>query len=260
MLTTYQGAAVAEWTKIRSLRSTWWTLAAMVGSSIALAAITCGVVAAHWATATAADKAGWDPTNQSLSGTLTAQIAIAVLGVLAITAEFSTGTIRASVMATPHRTPLTVAKAVVVGFIALVVGEIGAFGSFFVGQAILSGHAPSASIGQPGVLRAVVLCGVYCALVALVALGLGLILRHTAGAISAIVGIFLVLPGVIALLPGKLAADINRLTPEQLGANSMGAVVHVPDAFSALTATVLMAAYAVAIVAVGNLLLRRRDV
>ena len=106
MLATYQGATAAEWTKLKSLRSTWWTLAAMVGSSIGLAAITCGVVAAHWATATPADKAGWDPTNQSLSGTLTAQIAIAVLGVLAITAEMSTGTIKASVMAVPHRTPL----------------------------------------------------------------------------------------------------------------------------------------------------------
>jgi ABC-2 type transport system permease protein len=259
-LTTYRRLTAAEWTKLRSLRSTTWTMIAMVVSSFGLAALICAVNAHDFSTFTAADRATWDPTNTSLVGTIFGQLAIGVFGVLAVTAEYASGTIRASLTAVPHRGRWLVAKASVYAAVALVVGEVVSFGSFLMGQAIFSGKAPTASLAHLDVVRAVGLAGVYLALVCLLAMGIGTILRHTAAAITAVVALLLVVPGIISALPGGLAHSVDRFLPEQIAGSSMAAVLPEAHSFGPWTGTALLVSY-VAVVLVGAAaLLRSRDV
>lgn len=259
-LATYRRLTASEWTKLRSLRSTQWTLLALVVTSIGLAALGCAVNAHDWPNFTAADRASWDPTNTSLSGTILGQLAIGVFGVLAITAEYSSGTIRASLTAVPRRTRWFVAKASVYGLAALVVGEVVSFASFLMGQAIFSGRVPSASLTNLEVVRAVGLAGVYLSLVCLLAMALGTILRHTAAAITVVVALLLVVPGVVSALPGGIQNSVGRFLPEQLGGSSMGAVVPEPHAFGPWVATGLLTSYVLAVLVGAVALLRRRDV
>jgi ABC-2 type transport system permease protein len=250
----------AEWTKLRTLRSSGWTLAAMFVASLGLAALIAATDAHGYSGLTAADKAGWDPTNESLAGTLFGQLAIGVFGVLAITGEFASGTIRSSIAAAPRRTPLLAAKAVVYGAVALVAGELISLASFFVGQAIFSGQAPTASLGQPGVARAILLAGVYLALICLISLGIGFLIRHTAGAITAVVALLLVLPGITSALPDSIRNSFGMFLPVQIGGASMGAVVKVPHALSPWAGFGVLSLYAAIALAFGGLTLTRRDV
>ena len=178
----------AEWTKLISLRSTKWTLAIST-----VGALLVTFLSAH---SVLHKPGGWyhgfDPTNQVLAGLAVFALALGVLGVLAMTGEYGTGTIRSSLAAMPRRDTLMAAKVIVVGALTFVVGEVAAFATFFFGQAILSsGGAPTAALGQPGVLRAVTLTGAFLSLFALLGLGLGIVIRHTAGAIAAFAGITL---------------------------------------------------------------------
>lgn len=250
----------AELTKLTSLRSSGWTLGAMAVLSIGLSTLLCAVINHHWSGASASDKATWDPTNQSLAGTIFGQLAIAVFGVLAMTSEFASGTIRSSIAAVPRRTPLLVAKAVVYGGVALVVGEVISMASFFIGQAIFRGPVPHATFGQPGVARAVLLAGVYLALICLISLGIGCLLRNTAGAITAVVALLLVVPGIFSALPTSFQNSVGRFLPDNIGGDSMAAVVPEPHSLSAFGGTVMLVAYAVIALIAGGWALRRRDI
>jgi ABC-2 type transport system permease protein len=259
-LTTYRRLVTAEWTKLRSLRSTTWTLTAMVVASLGLCALGCALNAHDFSTFSAADRATWDPTNTSLSGTIFGQLAIGVFGVLAVTGEYASGTIRASLTAVPRRTRFLIAKASVYGAVVLVIGEVVSFASFLMGQAIFSGKAPTASLADFDVVRAVALAGVYLVFIALISMAIGMMLRHTAGAITAVVALLLVVPGILSALPGTIGDSIGRFLPEQLAGSSMGAVVPEPHAFGPWTGTAVLASY-VAVVLVGAAsLLRSRDV
>jgi ABC-type transport system involved in multi-copper enzyme maturation permease subunit len=250
----------AEWIKLRSLRSTRWTLAAMVIASIGLGALICGETAAHWSHLSTADKATWDPTNNSLVGTVFGQLAIAVFGVLAIAGEYSSGTIRSSVAAAPRRTPLLAAKVVTYGGVALALGELVSFTSYFLGQALYGGQVPRSSIGDPGVARAVAMTGGYLALVCLIAIGIAIMLRHTAGAITSIVAILLVVPAIMAALPSSLQNSIGRFLPEQIASSSTGAVLPEPHNFSPWVGFGLMVLYAAIALGAGTWTFLHRDV
>jgi ABC-2 type transport system permease protein len=250
----------AEWTKLRSLRSSAWTLGAMGVASIGLACLVAAIDAHGYSSMSAADKAAWDPTNESLAGTIFGQLAIAVFGVLAITGEFASGTIRASIAAVPRRTPLLAAKAAVYGGVALVSGEAISLVSFLIGQRILAIHAPHATLGQPGVLRAVVLAGVYLAFICLISIGLGTLLRHTAGAITAIVALLLVIPGVVSAFPASVQNAFGRFLPEQIAGSSMGAVVREPHTFTPLAGTGMLVLYVAVVMGLAAVSLVRRDV
>ncbi len=245
-------AVNAEWTKLTSLRSTTWALLATVVGTLAVC-----VFSAHSATHHPARwYQGFDPTNQTMAGLALGSLVIGILGILVITGEYGTGTMRSSLAATPQRSVLLSAKVIVVGLLALVLGEVLSFGSYFVGSAVLSsGGAPTATLGQPGVLRAVVESGAYLALVALFGLGLGTIIRHTAGAIAAFVGATLLLP--ILLQHGN--GSPGRFAPEVIYANSVAAVVPQPGFLSATLGFLLMSAYTAAVIWLGAVLLRRRD-
>ena len=136
---------------------------------------------------------------------------------LAVTSEFSSGMIRATFAAAPRRPLVLAAKAAIVAAVTLVAGEILAFVAFGVGEAVLKSQFPHAALGQPGVLRAVLMAGAYPALIALIGLGLGALIRHTAGAISAVVGVLFVLPLILIPLGtsiqnsvGQVHADADR--------------------------------------------------
>ncbi len=248
----FRQAFAAEVSKLSSLRSTKWILAiTAVGSMLVT------YLAVHGAVHQSRDfYQGFDPTNQSMAGLSIGSLALGVLGVLTITGEYGSGTMRSTLAAVPRRETLFAAKATVVGLLTLVVGEVLSFAAFFFGQAVLSsGGAPHAHLGQPGVLRAVVMTGAFLSLFTLLGLGLGLIMRHTAGAIATFAGIAFLLPILFQQLP----SHPGRYTPAIIFANSVSATVPHGHQLSATIGFMLMVLYCVGALAVGAVLLVKRD-
>jgi ABC-2 type transport system permease protein len=244
--------ARAEFSKLRTLRSTKWMLSVVVAGSLLLTFLaTNHIHESH------GQIFRFDPTNQSLTGMALGSLAIGVLGVLAITGEYGSGTIRSSLAATPRRPLFLAGKALVVGAITLVVGEVMTFACFFLGQSILSGNAPTASLGQSGVVEALALTGAYMALLGMFGLGLGVIIRNTAGAITAFVGLTFLLP--VVLQPLNSHGNPGRFAPEQILANSVATVVHQSGQLSPATGFLWMVFYCALVLVVGTMLLLHRD-
>jgi ABC-2 type transport system permease protein len=252
-----RGAARMEWLKLRSVRSTAWIMLIFAASLIGLAIVGLGHV--HWAAMTGADRARFDPVNDSFTGLALGQLAFGVLGVLMITSEFSSGLIRVTFAAVPRRPLLLAAKAAVLGAVTLAAGEILAFAAFAAGEAALTAAAPHASLGQPGVLRAVLMAGAYPALVALAGLGLGAVIRHTAGAICALAGILFVLPLLLIPLGTAVQDSAGKFLPMMIGENSATAVKPVADALSPALGFGLLCLYTAAALAAAAVVLARRD-
>jgi len=253
----FRTVAQMEWLKLRSVRSTWWTLLVFAAGMIGLAILV--MTHQHWATMSAADRASFDPTNDSYAGLAIGQLALGVLGVLAVTSEFSSGMIRATFAAAPRRPLVLAAKAAIVAAVALVAGEILAFVAFGVGEAVLKNPAPHASLGQPGVLRAVLMAGAYPALIALIGLGLGALIRHTAGAISAVVGVLFVLPLILVPLGTSIQNSVGQFLPMVIAENSLTAVKPVAHSLSPGVGLALLCGYAAAALVAGGWALARRD-
>jgi ABC-2 type transport system permease protein len=192
----------SEFTKIRSVRSTYWSLFLLVVVSLGWGVAFCEGEAAHWSHLSAQARAGLDSTQASVIGVaLLGQLVIAVLGALTITSEYSTGMIRTSLTAMPRRGLLFAAKAAVFTTVTLVVAFLASFASFFLGQALLASTHAGAALTQPGVLRAVTASTLYVAMCGLFAFGLGAILRSTAGAITAALGLLFLVPQLARALP-----------------------------------------------------------
>jgi hypothetical protein len=211
-----------------------------------------------WGTLTPAQRLRFDPTSLSLSGLFLAQMAIGVLGVLMITSEYATGQIRATLGATPRRMSVLAAKAVTFVMVVVTVGLVASFSAFSIGQAIFSGKHIGVSLGDPGILRAVIGGALYLAAVGALGLGLGTILRRTAGAIAALVGLLLVIPLVSTFLPATWNDHLTCYLPAQAG---MAVFRVVPDAnaLSPWTGFAVLVGYATLALVVGGLLLVRRD-
>jgi ABC-2 type transport system permease protein len=251
------GVLRSEFTKLRTLRSTLWSIAALAATTIAVGVLVTRSDASSWAHMSPSDRADFDPTNQSLAGLAIGQLALGVLGILAITTEFSTGSIRSTLSAVPNRPLLLAAKASVFGAVALLVGETVAFLAFLSGQAILSGTAPHTSLFQPAVLRAVLLAGVYVAGSGLIALGLGAIIRHTAAAITAFVALNLALPLALNAFPKTIQDTIGHYLPDRIGSSLAAAAPGA--AWSPWTALGLLCLYVAIALGVGGWQLRHRD-
>jgi ABC-2 type transport system permease protein len=257
------GVLRSELTKLRSVRSTTWTLLLTIVFTVGIGIIATATASGHWAHSSQADRLTFDPTNLSLAGLLLGQLTIGILGVLVITAEYGTGTIRASLAAVPDRRLFLAAKAATFALVALVVGEVVSFAAFFIGQMMISGSAPHATIGQAGVLRAVVGGGLYVAVLGLLALGLGAIIRHTAGAIAAFVGILLIIPVLTPAFPTSIQNTISKFEPTTIG-NAMTTVnTHLAQGaaptFSPWVGLAIMCGYAALALAVGGWRLMRHD-
>ena len=245
-------AMLAEWAKFTSLRSTRWILVVTLAATLLVTSLSTHGAIHHnrqW-------YQGFDPTNTALSGLAVGSLVIGVLGVLAMTGEYSSGTIRSSLAATPRRDVFFLAKVVDFALVALVIGMVLSFASFFVGQAVLSGGgAPSATLSDPGVLRVLVESGAFLGLLALFGLGIGAIIRHSAGAIGAFVGCTL----LSSILLQHVAGNPGRFTPEMIFGNSVASVVRVPGALNSTTGFAYMALYTVVALVLGGLLLSTRD-
>jgi len=211
---------LSEWTKLRSVRSTVWSLIVLVVVSVGFTALFAALTAANWTGPHAAPRDATilaDPVSSILgTGIGLGQLAVCVLGAMVMTSEYSTGVIRASLLAVPRRVPMLAAKAVVFAALIFVVGEIVTFGSYFLGSTILHSHV-AVSLGQPGVARAVIGTGLALTVLGLFAMAIGALIRHTAGAIATVIGVVLVLPILTGLLPGSVGAHINAYLPEQAG-------------------------------------------
>ncbi len=254
----FRAVSRAEWTKMRSVRSTMWTLLVALGLAIGFGALVSVSQMSSWDTLDPAVRARFDPTSFSLSGLFLAQIAIGVLGVLLITSEYATGQIRATLAATPQRVTVLAAKAVTFVAVVVAVGLVASFGAFFVGQAIFSAKGLDASLGDPEVLRAVIGGALYLAAVGLLGLGIGTILRRTAGAISALVGMLVVVPIVTGFLPSSWNESVGRFFPARAGMAVFN-VLPDPASLSPWIGFAVLVGYAAVALIVGGLLLARRD-
>lgn len=245
-----------EWIKLRSLRSTAWIFVIFTVSMVGLAILDLGFQSS--ARLTPAQLATWDPTAQGFEGLAVAGPLMGVLGILAITGEYSSGLIRTTLAAVPRRPRVLAAKAAVVGAVTLVAGEVLAFAGFLAGEAVLAGSVPHASLGQATVARAVLMAGAVPALLGLIGLGLGALVRHTVGAVSLFFGLLFVLPALLLPLPDY--AEIIRYTPLLIVQNSLiGVRPVVAHALGAWPGLLLMCLYAVAALAAGGWALARRD-
>ncbi len=253
------GLVRAEWTKMRTVRSTVWTLLAMAVITLGIAALAASTIASRWNTFSVVRRLTFDPTSMSLRGLLFSQLIIGVLGVLVMSAEYGTGTIRATLAAEPRRARVLIAKSAVFFVLAAVVGEVLAFGGFLIGQSLLTSPVPHATLTQPGVLRAVTGGGLVIAVLGLFALGLATIIRHSAGAITAYVGVLLVVPIILQTLPSSFSQPILKFMPFTIS-NAMTSVASQgSSAFSPWVGFAILVGYAIVSLAIGGWLLAKRD-
>ena len=253
----FADALRSEFTKIRSTRSTYWTLFALIVVCIGIGALASAGTASH---PNGISRASFDATQQSLAGLYVGQLVIAVLGALTITSEYTTGMIRTSLTVQPRRGVVFAAKAVVFAVVTLITGLIASFGSFFVGQAILSGSHLSATLGQPNVLRAVIGGALFLTACGMLAYGLGAILRHTAAAISTAIGLLFVLTVLVQFLPGSWQNSLDKWMPALAGSQIWTTkVTSGAHQFPAWGGFAVLAGWAAVAIIAGLVLFRTRD-
>ena len=257
----FGGTLRSEFTKIRSVRSTYWTLLVLLAISIGIGAAICAGTAANWDQTSAADRATFDATQVSIAGLFyLGQLVIVVFGAIVLTAEYSTGMIRTSLTAMPRRVTVYAAKALVFAIVALVVTLVAAFIAFFLGQALLASTHANASLSEHDVLRAVIGSALYVTLCGLFAFAAGAIFRHTAATITSIIGLLFVIPILAHLLPSSWYNDIARWLPDSAG-GAITATVAPQDShlFSPWGQFTVFAVYTAILLIVGGILFRRRD-
>ena len=256
---TQARVALSEWTKFVSLRSTRWSLGVGMLLTIALPIVFAAVTASHWAHMSAAERADRHPLDIALAGVNVAQLAIAVLGVLVISGEYSTGMIRSSLIAVPKRLPVLWAKIAVYAAVSFILTLPAVIIAFFASQAILSRHhILQISFGDPGVARSVLGGALYVTLVGIFALGIGTILRNTAGGIAAFAGIFFVIPPLMNILPTSWNNAISQYLPSEAG-RQLFSLHHAAHSLSPTAGGLLMLGYCALTVTVAAMLLVRRD-
>lgn len=252
----------SEWIKLRTLRSTFWSLAAAIALMDGFAMLfSWGFVQRLANHPRRFPDAAQTAITFPIRPYFVAQLAVGVLGVMVITGEYSTGMIRATVAAVPHRLPVLWAKSAVFAALVLVLMEIASFVAFLGGQAIISTSSlhVSATLSTPGALRAVAGVGLYLTVVGLFAVALGTIIRNTAGAIAAVFGTLLVLP-VLGELLGE--TSWGKDIPKYLPSNAGGALLQAPTDSSMLapwTGFGVFCLYTVIALAAAAYTLKRRD-
>jgi ABC-type transport system involved in multi-copper enzyme maturation permease subunit len=251
--------ALSEWTKLRSLRSTIYTLLVTAIVTIGFGALASAITASRWTSMGAADKAEFDPLATSLVGVNFGVLAIGVLGVLLITGEYSTGMIRSTFAAVPKRLPVLWAKAGVYSLVGLAVAVPSTLIAFFAGQAFLSSQHIQISFSHSGVPGAVLGSALYLTLVGLLGLGLGAILRNTAAGIAAFAAIMFVIPPLVSILPASTANAIDPYLPSNAGSAIMK-IGHQAHSLAPWAGLAVFAGYAALSIAIAALTLRRRDV
>lgn len=248
----------SELTKLRSVRSTYWTATAAALGTIAVAVIIC----VQWRVNLLDGKDslhGFDATLTSINGLYLAQIAAGTLGVLVISSEYGTGMIRATMSAVPQRRAVLAAKGVVFAACTLVAGELLSFTAFAIGQAILAPAHASVGFGHPGTLRAVAGGGLYLTAVGMLGFGLGALIRHTAGALSAFFGVLFASTALVDLLPTSWRNTVIDYMPANAGSQIL-TTIRTDSALGPWTGLGVLSLYAAIAVAAATILITRRDV
>jgi ABC-2 type transport system permease protein len=256
--TTVLNVVRSEWTKLWSVRSTRWTLLATFLVSLGFTTLFAWGQTANWSQVDAQERANFDATANSLNGLYFGQLAIAVLGALVITAEYSTGGIRTTLTAVPQRLRMLLAKGLTFAVVALVVGVATSFAAFFIGQAFFATKGVEAHLSDPGVLRAVVGGGLYILGCGMLGFAVGSLLRHSAGSITTAVGLLFVLPLLSNLLPG----DWGKTIREYFFSNAGGQITTVrqdPNLLAPWNGYLVFTLEWLVILVAGAILFERRD-
>ncbi|WP_103341141.1 ABC transporter permease subunit [Amycolatopsis sp. CA-126428] len=248
----------SEWLKFRSLRSSPLAIVVAVGGMVALGWIFSAAAANRWPVMRPQARLRFDPTDVSIRGYVLAQLVIGVLGVLIVSGEYGTGSIRATFSAVPTRLPVLWAKLAIFAVVSFVVGTVSSFAAFLGGQAFLSSQHIETTLSAPGVFRAVVGVGLYLTVVGMLGVALGWLIRHTAGAIATLFGLLLVLPGIAEALPDNWAPHIVPYLPSNAG---QALVTVRPDAamLAPWTGFAWFCGYVVVALVAAAVLLKRRD-
>jgi ABC-2 type transport system permease protein len=247
----------SEWTKLRSLPSTAWSLLAALALIVGFGALYCLLRVTRPPSDPAA-AAAFDPTAVSLTGVQLAQLAVGILGVLLVAGEYATGTIRVSLAAVPRRLPVLWGKAVVVGLTTLGLCLPAVLAAFLVGQSILSAERLDIALSHPGVARAVLGSALYLTAIGLLGLGLGALLRSTAGAVAALFGVLFASQIAVGFLPDTLSDRIYPYLPVPAGV-AVANVRDDPAALAPWTGFGLLCLYTAVVLALAAWQLRRRD-
>ena len=258
---TQARVARSEWTKLHTLRSTRWSLLVATVLTIGLPVLFATVLSSRWAHMSPQERANHHhaPLNVALAGVNVSQLAIAVLGALVITGEYSTGMIRASFVAVPKRLPVLWAKTAVYALVAFALMLPSVVIAFFASQAILARHdIEQISFSHPGVARAVIGGAVYLVLVGIFALAVGAIVRNTAGGIATFAAIFFVIPPLLNILPSSWNDAINPYLPDSAG-RSIFSLTHGTHSLAPAPGLALFCGYAALALAIAAVLLVRRD-
>ena len=248
----------SELTKLRTVRSTWWTAALAALATIGVSVIIC----IQWRNNLMSGKDsldGFDATLTSLNGLYLAQAAVGALGVLVMSSEYGTGMIRATMAAVPQRRAVLAAKGLVFAGCVFAAGEVLSFVGFAIGQSILSDAHASASLTDSDVLRAAFGGGLYLTAVGLLGFGLGALIRHTAGALSAFFGVLFASTVLVDLLPTSWRNTLIDYLPANAGSQIL-TTVPTHSALGPWAGLGVLCGYGAAAIVAAAVLIGRRDV
>jgi ABC-2 type transport system permease protein len=215
----FDGLLRSEWTKLRTVRSTTWSLAAMAAISVGLMSFIAWVIMRQWDTFSAEEQAimAAEPLQIIIDQPVfISQLIVAVLGVMVVSAEYTTGMIRSTLQAQPRRLQVLGAKVVVFAVLMFAVGELLSFAAFFAGRWVMSEHI-QVGLGDPGIARSVFGAGLFLTVLGLFSLAFGAIVRHTAGAITGVLGLILIVSNLTILLPGSWGDHVHAWMPTNAG-------------------------------------------
>lgn len=248
----------SEWTKLHTVRSTMWALLFTIVSTIGLGALLTLFEVSRWDQRSATDIRNFDPLLYSFAGINLAQLSIGVLGTMVMTSEYATGEIRLTFGAAPQRRVVLTAKVATFSTVVAAVSLVSCFLAFLICQPILATKHASVSLTHPGVFRAVIGGAVHLVLIGAIAVGVGAVVRRTAGAVAVLFAVLLVVPGLVTLLPSPWNNDVTKFLPSSAGV-AMSALVGFPNLLSPLGGFLVLCGYAAAILIVAGWLLVRRD-
>ena len=254
---TYPRVIASEFTKLHSLRSSRVSLLMALGLVVGLGLFVPWLSVSDWRDGT--PTIGYNAVERSLSGIYLAQIAFGVLGAMVVTGEYATGSIRSTFAAVPRRLPVLWSKLAVFLVVTLVLGTLASVLAFTAGQAIFSAKHVDASLGDPGVTRAVLGCGLFLAGMGAFGLALGALLRNTAAAVTTFVAVFFVIPPMTNLLPASWTDHFAQYLPSNAGSVLIDGAFGVAHPLSPLTGFAVMTSYAIALIGLAAWRLHHAD-